>query len=229
MSIISSTHDFTPFVAGKTEPLEGQRLAKVSYKQTEAMTTKGEIARKPIAVSIPQVTSAFIPPDMLHRFIPFMLDLCETTQDLVIKGLYESGKMEVHDYQISLQALLKILESERNSFRMSSESVTKWCESSGINDALRLRLASILGIPDTPTSEQEAQVEAQVRGYTVKFAALAGSKTYYEVSVATKLLRALELAIEYESELGQDAIYKRFSVRLQEMVTNPKQDDMAAL
>jgi hypothetical protein len=38
MSIVSNVHALVPFTSGKSEPFTGQRLAKVTCKQTAKMT-----------------------------------------------------------------------------------------------------------------------------------------------------------------------------------------------
>jgi hypothetical protein len=218
MSVISNTHSFLEFNSGVSEALSGQRLAKVTYKTPKT----GEKVYKSICVSLPFV--AEVSNEQLVALQPHIFKLIEDTQDKIIREAHESGKANVHDTDISVDACVEYLNAESVSGRLTKEGVVRWADDSGLADMLRMRFAEILGVSDTPTEIEAQKVEVQVKGYVDKFAALAGAKTYYAPDVASKLLKALEIG-----SVG-DSIANKFQMRLQDMVANPKnQADMLGL
>ena len=225
MSLTSSTHIFVPFDSKKLEAFTGQRLSKIGYKQTAEMTAKGEKARQSICVSLPPLRAEDIKQDHYILLMPHILNMLEDAQDGVVRKLYEAGKTDVRDDQLTIQALANYLNEANAGRRMTKESIIAWTESSGLADALRLRFAELLGVSDVPTPEDEARVEMQVKSYKEKFAGLAGTKTYYDLPVAQNLLKALSVGEITED----DAFGAVFTARLQEMVQNPKSADMLGL
>jgi len=94
MSNISNRHNVQAFVAGESKALSGQRLAKVGYKQTKAITDKGEVAPKSICVSIPMFVDQDIQ-DNIQALLPHIGAWLETVQDNVLRSLYEARKYDL--------------------------------------------------------------------------------------------------------------------------------------
>ena len=127
MSNISNRHNVLAFVAGKSEPLSGQRLAKVGYKKTKDVPNPPQS----ICVSIPQFTNEQI----LARaadFLPVIREAIHGLQDGIIRSLYESRNhsitefSSVSDDEISLDACIAFAESERNGGRITAEFLKSW-------------------------------------------------------------------------------------------------------
>ncbi len=231
MSNISEVHSIEAFDSKKSQALSGQRLAKIGYKQTEAMTRDGKKALPSICVSVPPMDTAVV---LAHsqQLLPYIVAMCEAAQDDIIRGLNDASNgtlREVTDSQIDMAAILQQLAAKQEGERLTKEKIAAWCESSNLADALRLRFAELLGVSDTPSNEENARIEAQVKQYKEMFSALAGSKTYYEEKQAKLLAKALDVAAAYSGEIAEDALYCKFSARIQEMIQNPKTADLLAL
>lgn len=215
MSVISSTHSFNQFVSGVSAPADStQRLVKIVFKQTEAMTKKGLKAPESSCVSVPKVEE--LTQAQMEGLQSHVFKLLEDAQDGIIRELYLEGKSNVQDAEISVESCIAYLNEQAQGSRITKEVISQWCEDSGFADMLRMKFAAVLGLGDDCTDEEAAKVEMQVAGYTEKFCALAGSKTSYTADVAAKLLKAIQL------HAIQDEMSKRFSTRLQDMVSNPK-------
>ena len=227
MSTISNIHSIVKFDSKTSKALEGQRLAKIGFKQTDAMTKAGKTAPESKCVSIPMLIADDIKPDHYILLMPHILNMLEDAQDGIVREMVEAGKNSVADASLTVQACCGFLAQMNASRRLTKEMITGWTESSGLADALRVRFAELLGVSDEPTPEDEARVEQQVKGYKEKFGMLAGTKTYFEQPVAQNLLKAL--ALLDEDTISSDYLAPSFVARLTEMVQNPKMVDMLGL
>lgn len=207
MSNVSSTHDVVTYVSGKTVALTGQRLAKVSYKTDKATGVKKESK----AVSIPLISSHDVESN-LAILMPALKEFLQCQQDAIVRKLVDAGATEVHDSQLSMQAIASYAEEESTGARLTKESIGAWFDSS-VADYLRVAFADKLGLSNTPTADEMFRVETAVATYKDKFAALAGGKTSYTPDVAEKLAKVLEFASE------EDSIAAKFAVRLEKMKT----------
>ena len=189
MSIISNRHNVNPFVAGKSEALTGQRLAKVGYKSSKANPAK----YRSVCVSVP----APITPTEgeLSRLMPHILTMLENAQDGIIRSLYESsdGTMSsVSDDEISVSAICAYLDAESTGGRLTIEVVNSWFDSQ-VRDNLTVVIATKLGF-DLSTPEQECTVNKHVAGYRGLFASLSGGKTVLQPVQIAGIRRALEVS-----------------------------------
>jgi hypothetical protein len=218
MSNISNVHTITAFDSKTSKAHDGQRLAKIGYKQTAAMTKDKITALPSVCVSVPPVTPDLVTP-FLQSLMPYVVELVHGAQDGIIRKLNDDSAgslLQITDADISMDAVLQHLAAEAAGERITKDKVIAWVEDSSMADVLRLRFAELLGVGENPTAEQAAKVELQVSGYKQMFGSLSSGKTYLAPAEARKLVRALELA------QVDDALSRRFAGRLQEMITNPK-------
>lgn len=203
MSNVSNVHDVVPFVAGKTAPLTGQRLAKVGYKTT----AKNPAKFASVAVSVPQINPAHIQ-ENLTALLPYIGTMLEETQDKVIRSLYESkdGKLtQVTDADISIQACIAFLESEAAGDRLKKEHIEAWFDRVCKDNTFTL-IAEKLGFTgDTLTDEQIAVVDKHVRTYRDILSMLAGGRTVL-TPVQIKSCKTVIEVSEDDSGIGQKLI-----------------------
>ena len=176
MSNVSTVHDVVPFVAGKTNPLTGQRLAKIGYKST----AKNPAKFPSVAVSVPQINPDHIR-ENLDALLPYIGTMLEKTQDDVIRNLYESrdGALKVvQDHEISVQACISFLESEAAGDRIKKEHIEAWFDRVCAENVFTL-IAEKLGYAsqDSLTPEQESTVQKHVKVYRDILSMLAGGRT----------------------------------------------------
>ncbi len=194
MSNVSSIHDVVPFVAGKTEALTGQRLAKIGYK-----TTKNTPAKFPnVAVSVPYINPDDITGN-IEALLPYIGNMLESVQDGIIRGLYEgkNGKLKtVSDADISVQACISYLEAEAAGDRLRKEHIEAWFDRVCTDNVFTL-VAEKLGYgEDDLTPEQIATVEKHVKVYRDILSMLAGGKT-----VLTPVqIRSCKVVVELSSD-----------------------------
>lgn len=191
MSHVSHIHTVTPFVAGKSEALSGQRLAKVGYKTTK----KAKARFVNICVSVPRIGTEEV--DAVgERIWNHIQEWLEGKQDDVIRSLYEgkNGKMEtIEDADISMEAIIAYMDAEAAGGRMNKEMIERWF-ADHLEENLVVRIAELRSIEDETVIEKE--VMPIVRGYRGMFSALATGVTVYPEDKCKNLLRALELADE---------------------------------
>lgn len=119
MSVISDRHQFVAFVSGKTSPMDGQRLAKVSYKEKSG--------KKSVAVSIPVLRDEDV--ERIHNAFPVdVRKRVEDMQDSLIRSLYESGVAVISDDDISADSVIGFMDAESGS-RLTAESIGAWFDS----------------------------------------------------------------------------------------------------
>ena len=192
MSIISNRHNVNPFVAGKSEALNGQRLAKVGYKSSKANPAK----YKSVCVSVPPMDKAvWNTPELIARLESHFNAVIESAQDGIIRSLYESSDGElssVSDDELNIDAVINFLDAESTGGRLTIEVVNQWFDSQ-VRDNLTVVIATKLGF-DLSTPEQESTVQKHVAGYRGLFASLSGGKTFLQPTQIAGIRRALEVS-----------------------------------
>ena len=215
MSNVSNRHAMVPFTAGESKPFTGQRLAKVGYKQTAAMTKDGITAPASVCVSVPQIDPADIESNW-ERLLPYVADMLESAQDGVIRSLYESGQYamrDISDDDISIAACISFLSAEKHGSRLTKEAVQSWFDSE-IAENLTVTIAEKLGFDDItpdnlPTINKHVSVYRQVIGM------LAGGKTTLEA----KQIKGCRNAIALCS--ADDGMAAKLIARLDAMEKKP--------
>jgi len=216
MSIIGTRHSFALFTAGESKPATGQRLAKIGYKQTEAMTKKGEIAPASACVSVPQIDPTDIRAN-IDRLLPYIGTMIENAQDGILRSLYESAGhtlISVDDADISVSACISYLAAEAAGDRLKKDAIEAWFDSE-VAENLTVFLAEKLGFSEL-TAENMKVVDKHVAIYRQLISSLAGGKTILE----TKQINGCKKAISLSA--SADRIAQRLTDRLVAMETPKK-------
>lgn len=195
MSLISTQHSVIPFVAGKTAPLTGQRLAKVGYKST----AKTPAAFPSVAVSVPVIDTDEII-NHVDTLMPHLVSYLSDVQDKVIRSLYESSQgalTSVGDSDISVSQCIAFLEAESNGGRLTKESVHAWFDAEA-KDVLSAIVADKLGFADTLSDAQEKVIAQKCAAYREVIGSLSGGATMLQPA-QIKSVKALIEQIEGES------------------------------
>jgi len=210
MSNISNRHSVQPFVAGKSEPLSGQRLAKVGYK-----TTKKNKAKYPsVFVSVPPINSESIVNNM-DRLTPHIVAMLENAQDGVIRSLYESSDgalQSVSDDDIAISACIAYLEAENNGSRLTKEMIEQWFDSE-VRENLTVLVAEKLGFEELNDTQMQV-VTKHVDVYRDILSSVSGGRTILAEQQIKACERALTLAASDDSDVA-----KKIGARLQSMKT----------
>jgi len=201
---ISSRHNVNPFVAGKSEPLAGQRLAKVGYKKTK------DNPNPPASVcaSVPRIDDDSIV-NNVQALLPGIRAMLEGVQDSVIRSLYESSDYaltSVSDDDISVGACIAFMLAESQGSRLSADAIGAWFDSN-IRDNLTVVVADKLKF-DLSTPEQEQTVARHVNGYRALMATLAGKN----VTLQPKQIQGIENALALAS--SDDAMSGKIRAKL---------------
>lgn len=186
MSNVSTNHSVIPFVAGKTEPLTGQRLAKVGYKKTKDQPNPP----KSIAVSLPMITDAEIVAN-IQLILPLVREACEGVQDKIIRSLYESREYSldrVCDSEIGFAAIAGYVSSEQSGGRLTKEYLEQWFDTN-LRDNLTVVIADKLGFDDLNESQLET-VNQHIAGYRGLIASIGGNKTMLSLAQIAGIRRA---------------------------------------
>lgn len=210
MSLISNTHSVIAFESGKTKPLDGQRLAKVTYKVDKKTGIKPDSK----AVSIPMLTWEHLEPQHIQALKGEFMASLHKIQDAIVRNKVESGASSIHEDDIGLDAIIRYTLEE--SGRITGDVIRGWFQDS-IREPLMLAFASKLGIAEdaTPTKEQEDKLSKILKGYEDSFAKLASGAASFNEAQKTNMLKALEFAED------DDALASRFTERLSKV----KSDD----
>lgn len=214
MSTVGSNHIFTPFVAGKSQPLPMNRLARIGYK-----TTKKEPARfASVCVSVPPIDTESLDVAM-DRLQPYIIQYLESVQDRLIRSLYEasSGTLtHISDADISAESLIAYLDADSAGSRMTRESVEMWFDTS-LRDNLTVAIAEKLGTENV----DDTRVTQSVSGYRGMLASLSGGATIYARDKVERLLRALEFSATSEET---DSIHNKLITRLNTMLRKDEKE-----
>jgi len=194
MAIIGTHHSLSLFTAGESKPVAGQRLAKIGYKQTAAMTKAGETAPPSVCASVPQVDPAQITAN-IDRLLPYIGTMIENAQDGIIRSLYESAGhvlISVDDADISVSACISYLAAEAAGDRLKKDVIEQWFDSE-VAENLTVFLAEKLGFSEL-TAENMKVVDKHVGIYRSLIGSLAGGKTILETKQINGCKKAIQLA-----------------------------------
>lgn len=208
MAIIGTRHSLSLFTAGESKPATGQRLAKIGYKQTEAMTKKGEVAPPSVCVSLPQVPVDDVRAN-IDRLLPYIGTMIENAQDGIVRSLYESSGhalISVDDADISVSACISFMAAEAAGDRLKKETVEQWFDSE-VAENLTVFLAEKLGFSEL-TADNMKVVDKHVAIYRALIGSLAGGKTILETKQINGCKKAIQLAA------SADRIAQRLTERL---------------
>lgn len=219
MSHFPSTHLVTAFDSAKSQPLSGQRLAKIRYK-----TTAKQKAKFPsVCVSVPPLADSEIM-DNLPALKVHIRAMLEQAQDGVIRSLYEAADgnlTSVQDSDISVIACIGYLNAEAEGGRLTKETIDAWFDSS-LAEYVTALIAEKLGYDGALTGEQEATIGKHVKGYKDMYSALAGGKTMYQPNQIASLRKVLGL-------VDTDELATKLDARLAGMLSKPKMEELLEL
>ena len=219
MSNVSNVHDIVPFVAGKTAPLSGQRLAKVGYKSTKQNPAK--FAN--VAVSVPHFTPEQVQ-ENYKALLPYIGNMLESAQDKVIRSLYEGkeGALQiVQDHEISIPAIISFLESEAAGDRLKKADIESWFDRV-CKDNVYVLLAEKLGF-DEPNEDQDKVLNKHVAVYKDILSMLAGGKTL----LTPVQIKSCQTVIDASSD--DSGIGEKLSARLKVMSQPKVTEDFLSL
>lgn len=162
-------------------------------------------------VSVP-VTTVMIQPDSIKAALQAAF---ESLQDDVIKSIVVAaldagtknadGSLKsiiISDEQISLEACAKF-HAASSTGKLSKDVLNDWF-TSDLADTLTVKLADVMKLPDAPTQEQTAALDAAISEYKAMFAGLAAPKAQLPIALAKQLRTALKLATDSRIKASLD-------------------------
>ena len=217
---MSVSHSVRNYDAKKSVALDGQRLAKIVFKTTA--NQKAVMPSKCVSVPVLQEEQIAVYQAELAVHVHELLEGAQN--ELIRAKLLEHGTgegVEILDSDISVLACINWLDEAAKGNRLSKDSITAWFNGN-VAELLSVAIADKLGISDTPSETETVKLNKIVSDYCEKFAALSGSKTYYAPEIATRLIRALEVAAPAE-----DKLTVAFTAKLEAMKVKPAADLLA--
>jgi len=205
MSTLFNVHTVTSYVAGKTKPLEGQRLSKITYKTDSKTGIKPDSK----SVSIPAIVWSDIE-SQVPVIKDHILDLVLKAQDGIVRKLVEAGKDSITSESINIPAIIAAMLEESSGGRLTGETIREWFQES-IKCNLLIAFASKLGISDdtAPTAEQSEKLAKILKGYEDSFAKLASGAASFNDTQKSNLIKAIQL-----SGAEDDVLASKFITRL---------------
>ena len=215
-NIDNLNHSVVAFDPKKSKPFTGQRLSKVSYKTISDKTNPlYGIKRESKCVSIPLVSAEEVRNNMV-ALTPHIVEFLMGVQDKIVREAVDNGSLNIAMESISIGACIGYLEENNESGRLTKESVSAWFNEQ-IQDNLAMVLMEKLGVSETPTANESAQVMKVIDTFRDKVSGLAGGKTSYEVKLCESLKKCLVLAP------AGDVLATRFIARLDGMIEKASQ------
>ena len=207
MSNVSSRHQVNLFKAGKSDPLSGQRLAKIGYKKTKDNPNP----LPSICVSVPPIAATQIQGAILAGLMPSIVQLVEDAQDGIIRAANDSSGgtlTTVTDEMISLESVVAFLSAKQAGERLSAESIAAWF-SAKVEDNLSVLVADKLGFSDI-TEDNQPVIDKHVKVYGDICGMLAG-KNLTRNSLSESQKRTIRTCVkisEDDSGIGAKLIAK---------------------
>ncbi len=191
----------------------GFRLSKVQYKTSNDKDSEWYGVKRPSkCVSLKPIAVADVIANAAG-LAEIVVGYLHTLQDKIVKERIEAGSSFVTAAEVSIAGIIEWMDTQdsEGSGRLTKEAVSVWFESS-IAENLALVLSEKLGVSDTPSDAESAQIMAVVGTFKEKVSALAGGKTSYDAKMATSLKKCIDLAP------AGDALASKFQMRLDKMI-----------
>jgi hypothetical protein len=223
MSNVSNRHTVNPFVAGKSDPLSGQRLARVGYKKTKDNPNP----LPSICVSVPPIDQTAITGDILAGLMPSIVVMLQDAQDGIIRAMNDASGgtlTEVSDDDISLAAVVAFLSAKNAGERLSADSIGAWF-TRYVEDNLSVVVADKLGFDDI-TDDNQATIDKHTKVYADICAMLAG-KNLTRASLSEKQKNAVKVCVKIASD--DNGIGEKLTQKLVELEKKVEITDMLEL
>ena len=210
MSVISNRHTITPFTSGKSQPLTGQRLAKITYKSsTDKKTGVVTLAKYPSqCVSLPIIATADLVSN-IDKLADFLREHLQDAQRDIIKGLWESSNgtlASVGDEEVDIAACIAFINSRGN---VDKESAIEWFDSQ-VKENLTVVIADKLGFTEL-NEDQMKTINQQLNGYRALFGVVGANRQKLNPQQISGVRAALRIAGE------DDKVSRTISARLDTM------------
>lgn len=145
MSTISNVHQIVAYDSKKSAPYSGQRLAKVIFKGRGDKKAEHDSQ----CASVPQVNELDVQA-ALPQFMPHLVRMVEDAQDRIVREVFLSGRDTVTSEELSVAAVLALLEREAAGTRVTKERIGCWYDAS-LATELQEAFAAKLGSPQKAT------------------------------------------------------------------------------
>jgi hypothetical protein len=218
MSVIDTAgHSVVTYDPKSSKAFTGQRLSKVTYKTVSDKTSEFfGIKRESKCVSIPLIAHVDVISNA-QALAPYVAEYLQSVQDKIVRERIDAGCKTITQEEISITAIMEWLDTNNESGRLTKDTVAAWFDEN-IADSLALVLADKLGVSETPTNAENAQVMKVLGTFKDKVSSLAGGKTMYEPKLCESLKKCIELAP------AGDALASKFTARLDKMILASKVD-----
>lgn len=128
MSVISSTHQFQPLTKTSVA-FAGQRLIRIIAKADRNGKYPSPHLVDSLCVSVPRIDMDTVA-EYIERFIPHIISMCESVQDKIAREYrIESGRNEITQAQLDIDAILGYLDADAAGSRVSKEYLQEWFSS----------------------------------------------------------------------------------------------------
>ena len=220
MSNVSQYHNVNLFVAGKSQPLTGQRLSKVGYKSSKSNTARFAS----VCVSVPKISFDALSESQIESLKPQLIEILNSAQDGIIRSLYESSEGQlktISDSEISINSCIAYLQSESSGGRLTKDLLDSWFDSN-IRDNLMVVIADKLKFDDI-TEENSPVILKHVGVYKELIQSLSSPRTILQPIQLSSIKKVLEL------NPNDDEISKKLIARIQMMEEKPKLEELLEL
>jgi len=186
----------------------GKRTIKLMYKVN---TKTGKAAGINSCLLVSPVTKDELTDDVLKSLTPHIINMIEAEQDKIAKTAHVSGVTSLEVDALSIKSVISSLETVAQSTRMNKEVITSWF-TDNLADTLTVLFADKLGVSETPTENDTANINRFLDVYKTKFNGLASNLVSYQKEEAEKLLEAVEKCeINKDSDLVSGKIIEKLT------------------
>ena len=196
--------------------IAGTRIVKALYQVAKTGANKGKKAGNNSYVRIPTkhlneegIVSGVV------ELSPYILGWLQSVEDTVLKAQHKEGRLNVFCDSLSLESLMEYLEETSESGRLNKERINEWFTEE-LADTLTLKFAAKLGVADIndATEAQLVKIQAVIMSYKLKFASLAGGKTFIKDEDCTAMITVINSC----DDASETLLGKRFITKLEKMM-----------
>lgn len=200
----------------------GKRTIKLMYKVN---TKTGKAAGINSCLLVSPVSKEELTDDVIKSLTPHIINMIEAEQDKIAKAAHISGVEAVSPDSLSISSVISSLETVAQSQRMNKEVISSWF-TENLADTLTVLFADKLGVSETPSESDTANINRFLDVYKTKFNGLASNLVSYQKEEAEKLLEAVE---KCEVDKNTDLVSGKIIEKLNKMANPLSQTELMDL
>lgn len=219
MSVVSNIHTISPLTKD-SKPLNGQRLVRMIAKKTKSGEYESPNLIGSHCVSVPYVNQDDVV-NVIDKLLPHIIGMVQDAQDKIVREYrIATGRNEIQDSVISVDAVVAYLDASATSDRFTTEYLQEWFMSEYAEHAAEFIRAIAAGVNDDVVDKKVNVLRDMFAGFAsgryspaipqckaiIRFGEYTQQKGVQCARMAQFTEKSGDILVKKENELSVDAL-----------------------